>query len=453
MAQVNAGRVRFVSRGEYNNTTQYYLFDLVNYEGSSYVAIGNTLGNLPTNTTYWQLIAEKGNVGSVGPVGSQGVGIASITKTSTEGLVDTYTITYTNGTTSTFQITNGEDGETPLSDFNALKADVEDLRDNQITLTEEGTNIHVDNAAKARLYEFELSKESSQETTTGKNLLQNIATSQIINGITFTVNKDGTVIANGTASSNANLSINNFTFEANKVYFLNGSPQGGGSTRYRIQLTSGGTVIGSSDVGSGVRKTFTEDITLLVTVSIRTNMTVNNLVFKPMIIEGETATEYEEYTGGQPSPSPNYPQEVKIVEGSVDVYVSNGETTNTYTINLGNNEIVGIGDYKDELLVDKSGNVSIEKNTAKIDSYNGETITTPYMSTTGGLDIGSTVYYGIDNPELINLNAKVDLRLFKGVNNITNSEDGNMMIRYVESIESIIDNFDTRLKALEGTEL
>ena len=61
MAQVNAGRVRFVSRGTYNASTQYYLFDYVNYEGSSYFAKGNTLGNLPTDTTYWQLIAQKGN--------------------------------------------------------------------------------------------------------------------------------------------------------------------------------------------------------------------------------------------------------------------------------------------------------------------------------------------------------------------------------------------------------
>ena len=39
--------------------------------------------------------------------GKDGRGIASIEKTSTDGLVDTYTITYTDGATSTFQITNG----------------------------------------------------------------------------------------------------------------------------------------------------------------------------------------------------------------------------------------------------------------------------------------------------------------------------------------------------------
>lgn len=40
-----------------------------------------------------------------------GNGIYGIAKTSTSGLVDTYTITFTNGTTSTFQVTNGKDAE------------------------------------------------------------------------------------------------------------------------------------------------------------------------------------------------------------------------------------------------------------------------------------------------------------------------------------------------------
>lgn len=44
------------------------------------------------------------------PIGDPGRGISSITKTSTVGLVDTYTITYSDGTTSTFNVTNGRDG-------------------------------------------------------------------------------------------------------------------------------------------------------------------------------------------------------------------------------------------------------------------------------------------------------------------------------------------------------
>ena len=47
----------------------------------------------------------RGDVGETGPTGN---GIEKIEKTSTAGLVDTYTITYTNGDTTTFTVTNGE---------------------------------------------------------------------------------------------------------------------------------------------------------------------------------------------------------------------------------------------------------------------------------------------------------------------------------------------------------
>lgn len=53
---------------------------------------------------------DEGQEGPEGPPGPTGNGIASITKTGTVGLVDTYTITYTNGTTTTFTVTNGQDG-------------------------------------------------------------------------------------------------------------------------------------------------------------------------------------------------------------------------------------------------------------------------------------------------------------------------------------------------------
>ena len=55
-------------------------------------------------------IAEQGLSGG-GGTGTPGRGIQKIEKTSTQGLVDTYTITYTDATTSTFTITNGQDGE------------------------------------------------------------------------------------------------------------------------------------------------------------------------------------------------------------------------------------------------------------------------------------------------------------------------------------------------------
>ena len=43
--------------------------------------------------------------------GQEGRGIKEIKKTSTSGLVDTYTIRFNDGTTSTFTVTNGAKGD------------------------------------------------------------------------------------------------------------------------------------------------------------------------------------------------------------------------------------------------------------------------------------------------------------------------------------------------------
>lgn len=56
---------------------------------------------------------SDGTSDTVGPIrGATGNGIQSISKTETSGLVDTYTITYTDGNTTTFTVTNGAKGDT-----------------------------------------------------------------------------------------------------------------------------------------------------------------------------------------------------------------------------------------------------------------------------------------------------------------------------------------------------
>ena len=59
---------------------------------------------------------EKGDKGDKGDTGATGNGIASIAKTGTSGLVNTYTITYTDGTTYSFNVTNGEVTEDSLAE-------------------------------------------------------------------------------------------------------------------------------------------------------------------------------------------------------------------------------------------------------------------------------------------------------------------------------------------------
>lgn len=69
------GRVRIVPKGAYNANTTYEMLDLVTYNGSSYIALKSTKGNLPTNTTYWQLHGQgyPGNASGVAATDVQGL--------------------------------------------------------------------------------------------------------------------------------------------------------------------------------------------------------------------------------------------------------------------------------------------------------------------------------------------------------------------------------------------
>ena len=60
---------------------------------------------------YWYIDGVNSHVKAEGIKGDAGNGIVSIVKTDSIGLNDIYTITYTDGSTSTFTITNGENGE------------------------------------------------------------------------------------------------------------------------------------------------------------------------------------------------------------------------------------------------------------------------------------------------------------------------------------------------------
>lgn len=136
------GKVAYLSKGAYSSSTQYEKNDVVTYQGSSYVSLQATKGNTPTNATYWQLIAEKGtkgDTGATGQTGATGNGISSVAKTSTSSNVDTYTITYTNGTTTTFDVTNANvvneissgSGNTYSCDvINELVGDIESILTN-----------------------------------------------------------------------------------------------------------------------------------------------------------------------------------------------------------------------------------------------------------------------------------------------------------------------------------
>jgi hypothetical protein len=66
MATVNLGRIKFVWQGAYSGATAYVADDVVSYNGSSYICILASTGNLPTNTTYWSIMSSAGTNGTNG---------------------------------------------------------------------------------------------------------------------------------------------------------------------------------------------------------------------------------------------------------------------------------------------------------------------------------------------------------------------------------------------------
>jgi hypothetical protein len=63
----------------------------------------------------------------------------------------------------------------------------------------------------------------------------------------------------------------------------------------------------------------------------------------------------------------------------------------------------------------------------KINSYAAESITTAYMSSTGGLGMGATIYYVLDTP-VVTLGNPVTLESYNGITNIysTSAVQGNL---------------------------
>ena len=60
----------FIWRGAYSGATAYVANDVVSYNNSTYICILASTGNLPTNTTYWSLMALAGAGDVVGPASS-----------------------------------------------------------------------------------------------------------------------------------------------------------------------------------------------------------------------------------------------------------------------------------------------------------------------------------------------------------------------------------------------
>lgn len=83
--------------------------------------------------------------------------------------------------------------------------------------------------------------------------------------------------------------------------------------------------------------------------------------------------------------------------------------------------------------------------TGHIQSYNGESVETEYISTTGGLDTEAEVYYKLDSEEFVALGKETqtalnNLHTYYPTTVMSNSEDCEMEVEYVADTKNYIDN-------------
>lgn len=162
----------------------------------------------------------------------------------------------------------------------------------------------------------------------GKNLLSYMYAkgySTTINGITWTINQDGSITANGTATS---LSIFQFANADNlksiigKTIKLNGTPSNAPQDCFMGIYTASWSVIANSYAGQDTNAITINDTATRVIARIPSGTTINNLTFYPMIrLSSITDTTYEEYKGN------NY--EINLGKNLLEYTINTLKTINT----------------------------------------------------------------------------------------------------------------------------
>lgn len=194
----------------------------------------------------------------------------------------------------------------------------------------------------------------------GKNKLQNTRTGTTEqNGLKITSNSDGSVFFHGGYTANALSSYDLSTTQdiPNGSYILNGCPSGGGGSTFQISINDkNDTDLTNSftDTGSGANVTISNGGVYRPRVIIRQGYTIpsGGLLFKPMLrLATDIDSTFEPYLG------------------------------KTYTISLGQTVYGGTLD-----VVNGSGS----DEWVNIASYNGETITEPWLSSMDEYTSGGT---------------------------------------------------------------
>lgn len=191
-----------------------------------------------------------------------------------------------------------------------------------------GTELYLEDTAETPLRIDLNPHEIEQHTTTGVNLFDiSLLEATAKNGITLTKNDDGSVTLNGTATADANFDFYITSIESDTSHKLQLYNQGGSFTGNYVSVYIATNNTWSDfnmlSISSNAltqmnlyNKTYTYG-----RVKVNTGVTCNNLKMGIQIIASGNITTFEEYTGGEPSPNPGYPQILHTITGENTITV------------------------------------------------------------------------------------------------------------------------------------
>lgn len=177
---------------------------------------------------------------------------------------------------------------------------------------------HLADSDNGKIMDMMVYGKSEQKQYSGKNLFTFSNNSRDINGVIFEA-KDGIITAKGTSTKEYTRTY--FQFNYPKDIFTIGetytfSLNSNDANLCLIALYKENDMVDYKQLFEMTTKCATvkipDNVDLIIRCVVRINTTVNATA-TIQIEKGSTATSYEPYVGGQPSPSPDYPQEIKSV--------------------------------------------------------------------------------------------------------------------------------------------
>ena len=175
---------------------------------------------------------------------------------------------------------------------------------------------HLADSDDGKIMDMMLYGKSEQKQYSGKNLLNATLQTTAKNGVICTANGDGTYTLNGTATERTEFIIDVFNIDISKKYKLIAFTKERSYINCFVQLNQSPWTIYGTSTDSQVTITDSENIRLVI-AAIK-GATLSNEIIKPMIVDASlypdaAYDDFEPYTGGIPSPNPDYPQEIKSV--------------------------------------------------------------------------------------------------------------------------------------------